>query len=221
MVAPAAEAVTQPAKGGGSGIPSNDAGIDLESQYRSIFENAVEGIFQSVPGGGFRSANPALARMLGYGSPEELIGAIDDVGTQVFAQPQERVEMQRLFETKEMISGHELQVQRRDGTTFWASLSARAVRDPRTGRIQYIEGSAVDVTARRQAEERLHRLWSSASRGERGSSAVDTRPARAPRRRARPRVPAAEESPCRATTRSPPSPRTWCSAPSTPRGRPC
>ena len=126
-----------------------------EEKYRGIFENAVEGIFQSVPGGGFLNVNPSLARMLGYESPPVLLAAIHNLGTQVYTNPVDRVKIQHLFETCGFVSNHELQVSRKDGTTFWASLSARAVRDAETSGILYIEGSAVDVTGRREAEQAL------------------------------------------------------------------
>jgi diguanylate cyclase (GGDEF)-like protein/PAS domain S-box-containing protein len=129
-----------------------------EAKYRSIFENAVEGIFQSIPGGGFLSVNPALARILGYDSPDDLLASISDVGTQVYTRPQEREKLQQQFETQGVVYGYELEVRQKDGTTLWASLTARAVRDPETGGLLYIEGSAIDVTARRVAEDRMRQL---------------------------------------------------------------
>ena len=63
-----------------------------EERYRSIFENAVEGIFQSTPEGRYIIANPAMARMFGYESPEELMAAITDIKTQVYVDPQRRAE---------------------------------------------------------------------------------------------------------------------------------
>src|ERR687890_1218030 len=58
-----------------------------EKKYRSIFENAVEGIFQSTVDGRFLTANPAMARMLGYESPEELLGAISNIRDQLYVEP--------------------------------------------------------------------------------------------------------------------------------------
>ena len=54
-------------------IKMADSLREAEAKYRSIVENATEGIFQTTPEGRFRSANPALARMLGYQTPEELM----------------------------------------------------------------------------------------------------------------------------------------------------
>src|SRR5436309_942093 len=66
----------------------------LEGKYRSIFENAVEGIFQSTPSGRFVAANPALARLLGYASPEELIAERTDIEKQQYGEPRRRREFQ-------------------------------------------------------------------------------------------------------------------------------
>src|SRR5215212_3108532 len=59
-----------------------------EEKYRSIFENAIEGIFQTTVDGRFLTANPAMARMLGYESPEELLGSISNIGDQLYAEPE-------------------------------------------------------------------------------------------------------------------------------------
>ena len=67
-----------------------------EEKYRSIFENAVEGIFQTTVEGRFLTANPAMARMLGYESPEELLEAISNIGDQLYVEPERREEFNRL-----------------------------------------------------------------------------------------------------------------------------
>jgi PAS domain-containing protein len=63
-----------------------------EQKYRSIFENASEGIFQTTPDGHYLSANPALARMYGYDSPGELLAALTDISRQLYVQPARRAE---------------------------------------------------------------------------------------------------------------------------------
>src|ERR671916_9001 len=68
-----------------------------EEKYRGIFENAVEGIFQTTVEGRFITANPALARMLGYDSPEELLAAISDIAEQLYTDPERRAEFDRLM----------------------------------------------------------------------------------------------------------------------------
>src|ERR671910_1527726 len=66
-----------------------------EEKYRSIFENAVEGIFQTTIDGRFLTANPALARMFGYGSPEELLEAVSDIGHELYVEAERRDELYR------------------------------------------------------------------------------------------------------------------------------
>ena len=125
-----------------------------EESYRSIFENAVEGIFQSTPEGRYISANPAQARMLGYESPEELITSITDIGQQVFVESERRQEFNRLLEEHGVVKGFEFQANRKDGSRIWISSNVRAIRDA-TGTVIHYEGTAEDITERKQVEEKL------------------------------------------------------------------
>jgi PAS domain S-box-containing protein len=127
-----------------------------EEQYRSIFEHAIEGIYQSTPQGRFIAANPALARMLGYNSPEELIGAISNIDDQLYVEPQRRAELQWLLGEREVLQGFEVRLYRKDGSTIWAKMSARAVRDT-SGALLYYEGSVEDISERKRTEEELQR----------------------------------------------------------------
>jgi len=122
---------------------------EAEEKYHSIFENAVEGIFQSTPEGRLISVNPALAKMHGYGSPEEMIFSIMDLGHQVFVDPNCRAEFKREMEKLGVIRGAEYQVYRKDGSKIWISVNARAVRDEH-GAIQYYEGFIQEVTDRKR-----------------------------------------------------------------------
>ena len=61
-----------------------------EEKYRSIYENAIEGFFQSTPKGRFISVNPAFAKVLGYAPPEELVSSISDIATQYYVYPEDR-----------------------------------------------------------------------------------------------------------------------------------
>lgn len=122
-----------------------------EEKYRSIFENAVEGIFQTTTDGYFISANPALARIYGYDSPEELLFSISDIARQCYINPDDRDTFTRILNAKGKIVGFETQVYRRDGTPIWISETARVVRDE-DGDILYYEGSTLDITERKQAE---------------------------------------------------------------------
>jgi PAS domain S-box-containing protein len=128
-----------------------------EADYRAIFENAVEGIFQSTPQGKLLAANPALARMLGFESPEQLIAETTDLSRQFYVEPERRAEFMRaLDEQGGTVHGFEVQVRRRDGVVIWVSFSARAVRDE-SGAVRWYEGTAEEITERRRAEEALRR----------------------------------------------------------------
>jgi two-component system, cell cycle sensor histidine kinase and response regulator CckA len=126
-----------------------------EERFRSIFENAVEGIYQSTPDGRFISLNPAMARMFGYGSPDEMIGAIRDIGRQFYLDAARRDEFKRAMERGDFVAGLETQVMRKDGTKIWISETSRAVRNV-IGRVCYYEGTIEDVTARKRAEAERH-----------------------------------------------------------------
>ncbi len=129
---------------------------DAEQNYRSIFENALEGIFQTSPDGIYLSANPALARIYGYPSPEVLIHSLTDIGHQLYVDPQQREEFQDLMEKKGVVIGFESQVYRSDGSVIWISENARAVRDERGNIIRY-EGMVMDITNQKAVEAELHR----------------------------------------------------------------
>lgn len=123
-----------------------------EEKYRSIFENSVEGIFQTSPDGQYLSANPALARIYGYDSPDELITGIGDIERQLYIDPNRREEFRRRIVADGVVSGFESQVYRRDGSVIWISEAARGVRNA-DGQIERYEGTVVDITERKQLEE--------------------------------------------------------------------
>jgi PAS domain S-box-containing protein len=127
---------------------------DAEEKYRSIFQYAVEGIFQTTPDGRYLTANPALARIYGYESPEALMAAVRDIGSQVYVDPDRRAEFMRRLEEDGTVSGFESRVYRKDGEVIWISETARAVRDA-AGTLLAYEGMVEDITARKRAEEAL------------------------------------------------------------------
>jgi two-component system, cell cycle sensor histidine kinase and response regulator CckA len=122
-----------------------------EERFRGIFENAVEGIFQSTPDGRFISVNPAMAKMFGYGSPEEMIEQVSDIGRQIYIDPERREQFKNQMERHGLVEGFECLVIRQDGAKIWISENARAVRNV-IGRICYYEGTIEDVTSRKRAE---------------------------------------------------------------------
>ncbi|MGC3960081.1 MAG: PAS domain S-box protein [Verrucomicrobiota bacterium] len=128
-----------------------------EAKYRSIFENALEGIFQSTPDGRYLSANPAQARILGYESPAELISAVQSIDEQTYVSQSQRKELKRLLETDGQVHSFEAERWRKDGSRIWTSINGRAVRDAQ-GTVRYYECTSLDITQRRQAELELRRL---------------------------------------------------------------
>ena len=127
---------------------------DAEARYRSIFENAVEGMFQATPAGQITAANPALARILGYESPEGLTSSVTDIGQQLYVDPARREEFIKEIETQGLVKGFEIQMYRKDRSKVWVSVSARATRDA-NGKILCYEGGIEDVTEGKYLEERL------------------------------------------------------------------
>src|SRR5919106_1073088 len=128
-----------------------------EEKYRLIFENAVEGIFQTTVDGRFLTANPAMARILGYASPEELLGAISNIRDQLYVEPSRRDEFYQLALRDGLVSGFELKMYRKDKTLVWASANARAIYDA-DGSISGYEGTLEDITERKRAEEALREI---------------------------------------------------------------
>jgi PAS domain S-box-containing protein len=125
-----------------------------EKKYRGIFENSIEGIFQTTPDGRYISANPALARIYGYASAAQLIGDLDDIGGKLYVDPLRRDEFMRIVKERGEVSDFESQVRRRDGAVIWISEKARAVQDE-NGAVLYYEGAVEDITGRKLAAETL------------------------------------------------------------------
>jgi len=124
-----------------------------ELRYRRLFEDAVMGIFQVTLRGHPISVNPALARMFGYASPGELLAAVNDMGTELYADPADRRRnVARILESDAPARG-EILFRRRDGSVFIGDYHGWKVRDPQ-GRLLYLEGFIEDVSARKQAEQR-------------------------------------------------------------------
>jgi PAS domain S-box-containing protein len=133
---------------------AEEALIKSEEKYRNIFENAVEGIFQTTPEGQFLRANPALARIFGFDSPGELIASTAGMIKALYANPEDRRTMIDLIETRGSAEGFETQFLRKDGERIWVSTNGWAVHDE-NGRTTYYEGTITDITNRKLAEEAL------------------------------------------------------------------
>ncbi len=125
-----------------------------EEKYRGIFENSIEGIFQSTLDGRFITANPAMACIHGYESPEELIAAVTDIEHQLYVDPQRRAEFVRLLQEQGIVSEFESPVYRKDGSVIWIAENARAIRDARDKVIGY-EGTVMDISEKVRLQEQL------------------------------------------------------------------
>ena len=122
-----------------------------EEKYRSVFEHAVVGIFQSTSDGRLLTANPALARMLGYDSETDLMTTVTDLGSQLYLAPNRRAELLHALKTEGTVSNRESQVLRKDTSVMWISESIRTVHQP-NGTVLYYEGFVDDITSRKSAE---------------------------------------------------------------------
>lgn len=122
---------------------------EAERRYRSIFENAIEGVFQSSPASGYLTVNPALARMYGYDSPEQLIEQLIDIDRQLYVQPGRRTQFMAAMARDGSVTNFESEVYRRDGSVMWISENARAVHDE-YGRLLMYEGTVEAITERKR-----------------------------------------------------------------------
>jgi two-component system cell cycle sensor histidine kinase/response regulator CckA len=130
---------------------------EAETKYRGMFENAIEGIYQSTPEGRYLIVNAALARMYGYEQPEQLLNQVSDIQNQIYVDAAFRQKFKQQIEQTGFVHGLEYQVRQRDGSIIWISESARAVRDA-TGAIHHYEGFIDNITARKEAEAERTKL---------------------------------------------------------------
>ncbi len=138
-------------------------------RFQSIVQNAVEGIFQSSPDGRFLLVNPALARMYGYDSPEQLQHSVRDISRSIYVDPEVRRDFQRQMERDGEVHGLEYQVRRRDSSVIWICEHSRAVRNEH-GTVLYYEGFIQDITRRKLAEEALRAAKEAAEAASRAKS---------------------------------------------------
>jgi len=136
---------------------SEIAAYEAEERYRSIFENAVEGIYQTSPDGQYLNFNPALANIYGFKSASELKSGITDIDGQLYVEAGKRNEFIKLMTQQGIVKNFEAQVRRRDGEIIWISENAREVRDQH-GRLMFYEGTVSDITQRKKHENELKYL---------------------------------------------------------------
>jgi len=128
-----------------------------EAKYRGIFENSLEGIFQISTAGKFISCNPALATILGYASPLELIETVTDIERQLYVDPRRHQELLAHISRGVDVKNFELELYRKGGCSRWVLLSAHPVFDTE-GTILYVDGMILDITERKQSEEAVRQL---------------------------------------------------------------
>jgi PAS domain S-box-containing protein len=125
---------------------------ESEERYRSIFENALEGIFRITPAEGFIDVNPALVQMLGYASPEEVLAL--DLRKDLFADPQDLRHLIDQHRSRKSVRNLEAVWKQKSGETIIASINSRIIYDSE-GRALFYEGLVQDITDRKRAEEKL------------------------------------------------------------------
>lgn len=133
---------------------SKRALLKAEEKYRGIFENSVAGIFQTSAEGAYLDVNPALIRIYGYESREDLMSSISDIARLLYVDPNRRAEFVKLMKEQNVVRDFESQIYRKDKSIIWISENARAVTDDQ-GKILYYEGMVEDITARKEAEVKV------------------------------------------------------------------
>ncbi|MFN3701346.1 MAG: PAS domain-containing sensor histidine kinase [Alphaproteobacteria bacterium] len=124
---------------------------EAEKKYRTIVENAAGGIYQLTPEGIYLSANPSMARILGYSSPEQILREVKNAFKMVYCCDREDIEGFSLSASSSDLYNHEIQIRRTDDTKIWVSENIRAVRD-QNGRVLYFEGSIENIEQRKKFE---------------------------------------------------------------------
>ena len=140
-----------------AGFPNNHAELRAAEaereadKYRSMFENAVEGIFQTTFDGHYITCNPALAKMYKYDSPFELMEHHTNIQSTLYVDPNKRTEFVQIIQKHGRVTDFQAQVRCKDGSIIWIAENAREVRNL-TGEFLYYEGFVVDISERKRAE---------------------------------------------------------------------
>ena len=128
-----------------------------EAEYRTLFENAVIGIYRSSPDGRQLRANPALVRLNGYESEEQMLAEVNDIGSEWYVDPQRRDEFVRMMREQGRVTDLVSEVYRHGSRErIWVSETAWTVRGP-DGELVCFEGTVLDATDRKRAEEQIER----------------------------------------------------------------
>jgi diguanylate cyclase (GGDEF)-like protein/PAS domain S-box-containing protein len=124
---------------------------DTEMRYRSIFENSIDGIFQTSPEGKYLAANKSLADIYGYSNCDALIHGMHDIECQLYVEHFRREQFIHEMDLNGSVTDFESQVYRKDKSIIWISESARKVYDG-SGSLLYYEGTVRDITEHKRAE---------------------------------------------------------------------
>jgi len=133
---------------------NEEAMFEAKERYLSIFNNAIEGIYQTSPSGKYLNFNPALARIYGYESGDALLQGISDIQQQLYVEPGKRDEFIALMGEHGQVRNFEAQVYRKGGEMIWISENAREVRDA-DGKLLFYEGTVEDITERRNYQQQI------------------------------------------------------------------
>jgi PAS domain S-box-containing protein len=120
-----------------------------EKQYRSVFENATDGLFQTTREGKIITANPAFARILGYQTPEEGIAALKSNVTNLYVDQKSRAEFIDQLNKSGNVEAMEVEFYQKSGTTITVSVTAHVVMHDK---IPIIEGTVEDITAKKERD---------------------------------------------------------------------
>ncbi len=129
---------------------------ESEEKFRDIFEKSPMGIFQSTFEGRFIDVNPALSRMMGYDSPQEVIGSIDNIADQIYVNPEQRDEVVKIIKKTPEAVRFESMFYKKDGKKWAGKLTMRLIHDENS-RPHHMDGFIEDITQQKIVEERLHR----------------------------------------------------------------
>ncbi len=128
--------------------------VAAQKKFQAIFDNTADGIYQSTVDGKFIIANTSMARIFGYDSPDDLIQSVTNIGTQIYADPEQRKNMSAIILEQGHVEDFELQVLTKTKDIIWVSANIRIVNDE-AGAISYFEGTLEDITDRKKGEEQL------------------------------------------------------------------
>ena len=129
-----------------------------EELLRNMYDNAPIGIFRSTLDGRYASANPALARMLGYDSPENLIESLTDLSTQLYLDPTFRARLlEEVLATDGWVHRDQAEWRRRDGGRLLVEILIRQIF-PADARTPCLEGFITDITERKRLEAETARF---------------------------------------------------------------